>query len=91
MKRIIAGLVFFYSGTKLGSYFILKQVICIAKILITILIRKKRFKYGIIMFKLLVNNVKKTLEIISTVKPRYTEVSGEASTIRYNETFGIAR
>jgi len=28
---------------------------------------------------------------IATVKPRYTEVSGEASTIRYNETFGIAR
>jgi len=29
--------------------------------------------------------------LICTVKPRYTEVSGEASTIRYNETFGIAR
>ena len=28
---------------------------------------------------------------INTVKPRYTEVSGKASTIRYNETFGIAR
>jgi len=27
----------------------------------------------------------------STVEPRYTEVSGEASLIRYNEIFGIVR
>jgi len=36
-------------------------------------------------------NVGYSITMGLTVKPRYTEVSGEASMIRYNETFGIVR